>query len=144
MAHLKRARPFLAARMILESFSISLQQPSRIIKKDKDIKVLLSRTDVSPLAHAILFFLNRYKKYDALSMLDIPARPNLDALVYYKMKALVALDRREDAKALAKEYVAATEHKTAMTQSATLKQRALLAVIGGYRALRRRYASRLH
>jgi hypothetical protein len=144
MACLKRLRPLRAARHFVESFSLSLMKPCRELKKDKNIKVLLSRTDTQLLAHVILFSLNHYRKYEALGFVDIPSRPNFEALVYYKTKALVALGRLEEAKALYGTYVTATERKTPMTHGTGFKNRVLLFVIGRYRALLRRYVARLH
>jgi hypothetical protein len=143
MASLRRKRPFAAARHFVDAFAISLARPGRVIKKDKDVKVLLSRTDTSLLAHVILFFLDRYGKREALSAVDVPARPNLDALVYYRMKALVRLGRAAEARALHAEYVTATRGKAPMTQSSTLENRVLLLVIAWYRGALRRLANRL-
>jgi len=143
MACLRKGRLVQATRHVVESFSLSLQERCRVLKKDKDIKVLLSRTDTYLLAHAILVFLNHYQKYDALSMVDVPARPNLEALVYYKMKALVAKGRPTEAKALYDDYVAATAARLSMTQRTGLKHGVLLFVIGLYRRLLTRYVAQL-
>ncbi len=142
-AYQKRGRLLRAARHMTESFSISLQEPVRVLKKDKNIRVLLAATDTNLVAHMILFFMHHYRRYEALSVLDVQARPDLDALVYYRMKALVALGLVADAKALHRGYVTAIEDKPPARRGRGLKRMALRVVIGFYRIVLRRYAARL-
>jgi len=143
MAYLKSGRLVAAARHIVDSFSISLLKPSRELKKNKDIKVLLSRADQYLLAHAILVALAAYGKREALAGVDIPGRPSLDALVFYRMRALVALGRAQEAVAVYEEYSAATEGKGASVPANGWEGRVLRVVIGVYRGRLRRLARTL-
>ena len=143
IACLRMLHPLRAARHVVESFSLSLQEQCRVLKKDKDIKVLLSRTDTYLLAHVILAFMNHYKKYDALSIVDIPSRPDFDALVYYRMRALAATGQAARAKTLYSDYVAASASGVPAPRRAGLEQWALRLSIRVYRGRLRRYAARL-
>jgi hypothetical protein len=138
---LRRGRVLRAARHAIESFSISLQEPVRVLKKDKNIRALLSRADPNLRALVILFLLNHYRKYEALSVIDVPVSVNAEPAVYYKMKALVALGRSGDARALHHEYEAAI----APAHARGRRHRHLLLelAIGWYGMLLRRYAARL-
>ena len=143
MALMRKGCRLQAVRHTIESFSISLQEPVRVLKKDKNIRALLSRTDQSLRTYGILFLMDHYRKYEALAVVDVPARANLEALVYYKMKALVALERSDDARALYREYTSAIAHEAARPRRTRLRHRLLGVVAGGYRALLRGYAARL-
>jgi hypothetical protein len=143
MAFSKRGHRLKAARHLIESFDLSLRKPIRVLKKDKNIRTLLSRTDQSLRTHGILFMMNHYRKYEALSLVDVPAVRGLDALVYYKMKALVALKRQDDAKALYREYAAAVARKPEMRHRPGLGQALLRRVVAVYGALARGYAKRI-
>ena len=143
MAFMRKGRRLKAVRHTIESFSISLQEPVRVLKKDKNIRALLSRTDQSLRTYGILFLMNHYRKYDALAAVDVPARANLEALVYYKMKALVALKRTDDARTLYRRYSSATAHEAARPRRTRLRHRLLAVVAGGYRGLLRGYVARL-
>ncbi len=105
---LRRGRLFSASRLLVDSFALSLVKPVRVLRKDKNVTVLLSTTDRGLLAHAILFSLNAYRKNEALSALDVTFRPGFEALVYYKAKALLALGRAEEAGLLVREFSEAT------------------------------------
>jgi hypothetical protein len=139
----KRGRRLQAARHLVESFDISLMKPVRVLKKDKNIRTLLSRTEGSLRTHLILFLMDRHRKYEALSRVDVPEKPGVEALVYYKMKAFVALGQAGDASALYDEYTTAIAHKPPLGRRKGLGQLALWVVIGCYRILLRRYAARL-
>jgi len=143
MALMRNGRRLKAVRHIIESFSISLQDPVRVLKKDKNIRVLLSRLDQSLRAYGILFLMNHYRKYKALAVVDVPARANLEALVYYKMKTLVALERTDDARALYREYTGAIAHEASRPRRTRLRRNLLGVVAAVYRALLRGYAARL-
>jgi len=143
MAYLRTWRPMKAARRLVESFSLSLQRQCRVLKKDKDIKVLLSRTDSYLLAHAILILMNHHRKYDALGVVDVPYRPNFEGLVYYKMRALVATGQGARAKRLYSDYVAACADAVPMKHGAGLESRVLRLVVSFYRRRLRWYAARL-
>jgi hypothetical protein len=143
MAHSKRGHTLRGATHLIESFDLSLRKPVRVLKKDKNIRTLLSRADQSLRTHGILFLLNHYRKYEALSLIDVPATRGLDALVYYKMKALVALKRPDDAKALYREYAAAVAPRPARRRRPGLGQAVLRRVVGVYGALARGYAKRI-
>jgi hypothetical protein len=143
MASLRKKRPFRAAHYFVDSFSVSLLQPGRLLKKDRNVRAVLSRTDRSLLNHAILFLMNHYRKYEALRALDTPDRAGLDAVVYYKMKALVAGGCPQEAKELFAEYTAAVADEPAAGGRGGLRQLALKSVTGAYRALAQRYAKRL-
>ncbi len=140
---LGRGRLFSAARHVIESFSISLVKPVRELRKDRNITVLLSRTDRNLLAHAILFFLDARGKREALSVVDIPAKPDVDALVFYRMKALVALGQTDAALALHRQYAETSQHAAAASPRAGSSNALLLIVVGAYRLLLRRYAARI-
>lgn len=98
VALLKRGRPFSAARSFVDSFRVSLTKPVRLLRKDKNVIVILDRTDRSLLAHAILFFLDRYRAYDALASVEVPSRSGFEPLLYRVMRALVKLGRIDEAK----------------------------------------------
>jgi hypothetical protein len=147
MAYLRKRRPFRAVRHFVESFSISLQRPGRVLRKDRNIQVIVSRTDARLLAHAILFALNHYRKYEALIAMEVPASEDAAAAVYYQMKALSALRGPEAARALYAEHEAAIARGAlgapARARSRGLRQRAASLVIGWYRMRLRGYAARL-
>ena len=93
--------------------------------------------------HLILFLMNRYHKYEALSRVDVPEKHGVEALVYYKMKALVALGQQADARALYDEYKTAVAHRPPLLSRGGLGQRLLRLVIGCYGVLMNRYAAGL-
>ncbi len=139
----KRGRLRQATRHLVESFDISLSKPVRVLKKDKNILTALSRTERSLKTHRTLFDLDRYHKYGALSQVDVPVKPGVDALVYYKMRALVALGRTADAIAVYDEFTLATAHMPAPRRHLGPRSIALGFVIGWFRFLARRYAAQL-
>jgi len=143
MACLRRGRVLRAARHFVDSFDRSLLKQSRELKKNKDIKVLLSRTDQYLLAHVILVVLAVYGRREALAGLDIPGRPDLDALVFYRMRALIALGRIPEAVAVHVEYSAAIEGKSAAAPRGGLEDRLLQLTIRVYRRRLRRLARTL-
>jgi hypothetical protein len=143
MALQKRGRRFAAVRHLIESFDISLRGPVRVLKKDKNIRVLLSQADTSLRTHGILLLMDHYRKYEALSTLDVPAKRGVEVVVYYKMKALVALGRTADAKALYAEYAAATASKPPARSGGGLKARMLGSAIALYARRARTLAARL-
>ncbi|HEY5506361.1 MAG TPA: DUF6716 putative glycosyltransferase [Coriobacteriia bacterium] len=108
MAELRARRFPTAARRLTESFGVSLLQPLPILKKDKNIRTLLSRADHSLAAIAALLLLHRGGRAEALASLDVPPRAGMGALLYYRMRGLVELGRPSDARAAAAEYAAAT------------------------------------
>ena len=140
-ACLKKGMRIKAARHYVESFSISLQEPCRVLRKDRNIRLLLSQADSHLLAHAILFFLNYFRKYDALSDIDVPAREGFETLVYYRMRALVAKQQGDDAMALYEEYTTAAQGKTSVVRGRKLERVGLKVVVGWYRFRLRLYAA---
>jgi hypothetical protein len=142
MAYLRRWRPFRGLRHFVESFSISLQRPGRVLRKDRNVRIIVSRADARLLSHAILFFLNHYRKYEALSVIEVPASDNAAAAVYYKMRALVALGRAEEARALYNEHNATVARTPAPVRSRRRSRQAAV-LIAWYKMLLRRYAARL-
>jgi hypothetical protein len=106
VAALRSGRLIRAARLLTDSFDVSLREPVPVLKKDKNIRTLLSRADHSPAALAALTLLGRGQRWEALTSLDVPSRPGHEALVYHRMRALVALGRSADASATATEYAA--------------------------------------
>jgi hypothetical protein len=143
MAALRRKQLFRAARHFVDSFSISLLQEGRVLKKDKNIRSLLSRTDRSLGVYAILFFMNHHRKYEALSLVDVPAKPNMDALLYYKMKALVRLGRRDEAAAAFREYDRAVDIRQPAARVRRLPDRLLRILVAWYHRRLYRLATRL-
>ncbi|NTU71146.1 MAG: hypothetical protein HGB10_04930 [Coriobacteriia bacterium] len=141
--YLKKRRPFSAAKHFVESFSISLQEPCRILRKDRNIKVTLSNADTIWLPNAILFFLNLYGKDQALSVVDVEGRPDFEVLVYYKMRALIRLGQIDDARALCEEYAAVQRDVPAAPRRGGWKRRSLRWFIGLYRGRLARAAKRL-
>ena len=142
MVLLKRWRLFSASQHFVESFGISLAKPVQELRKDKNIAVLLSRTDRSLAAHAVLFFLNTGSKYDALASVDVPLRPGFEAVVYYQIKALIDLGRADEARDLSERYLSATQ---GLDRSRQRDDPGVLlrAVISCYRLALRRYAKRV-
>jgi hypothetical protein len=104
MARRRRKQMFRAWRHLVESSSISLQSPMRVLKRSRDVRVLLSQVDTSPLALAMLLSLSLARKDDALSMIDVPLQPGMEALAYHKSRALVRLGRAEEAASVLQEY----------------------------------------
>jgi hypothetical protein len=143
MASSKLGHKLRAVWYLVDSFDVSLREPIRVLKKDKAIRTLLYQADQSMRTHAVLFLMDLYGKHEALGALDIPPKPGLDALVYYKMKALAALGRPRDAKALYEEYSVAVTGLPEASHRAGIKHLALRSVIGWYRWLARGYAARL-
>lgn len=139
----RRGQRLRGMRHLVESFDISLREPVRVLKKDKNIRTLLSRTERSLRTHAILLLMDHYRKHEALSLVDVPEKPGVDALVYYKMRALVALGRTTDAKAVHDEYAAAIAGVPPLRKRAGLGQVVLRFVIALYRLRLRAYAARL-
>ena len=143
MAEVKLGHRLRGVRHLIESFDISLREPVRILKKDKNIGTLLSRADQSLRTHGILVLMAHYRRWEALAAVDVPANPGLEALVFYKMKALVALGKRSDASALYAEYAKATARMPAARRRAGRAQAALRTVIAWYRWRVGRFAARL-
>jgi hypothetical protein len=108
MADLRARRLGAAARRLTESFGVSLLQPLPVLKKDKNVRTLLSRADHSLTAVAALFLLHRGGPHEAHASLDVPQRAGMGVLLYYRMRALAELGRTGDAAASAAEYAAAT------------------------------------
>jgi hypothetical protein len=140
LALLRRGRVAAAARHFAESFSISLVKQVRELRKDKNITVLLSKANRSLLAHMILRVLDAHRKREALSVIDVPLMPGFDALVFYRMKALVALGRKDDARVLYDDYIEASQGAPSAAPEPGMSGQVLLLVIGYYRRLLRRYA----
>ena len=143
IVRLSQGRLLLAARNVIDSFDISLRSPDRMLKKDRDIRVLLSRTDTSLLAHAVLIFMCLYSKSEALANVEIEARRRLDALVYYRMRGLAALGRPHEAVELFDEYVSAIESRVRRPPRPGLMGLALRVVTDYYGHRAKRYADRL-
>jgi hypothetical protein len=108
VAALRRGRIGRAARLLTESFAVSLRQPVPMLKKDKNIRTLLSRADHSLTAIAALVLLHRGGRYEAIASVDVPPRSGMGALLYYRMRSLVELGRPADAAVGVAEYAAAT------------------------------------
>jgi hypothetical protein len=105
----RRDRRFLRAwHHLSESCDISLRRPMRVLKQNKDVRVLLSQVDTSPLALAILVSLSLHRKDEALATLEVPPHPGTEALAYYKSKALVRLGRADEAASVVREYLRAS------------------------------------
>jgi hypothetical protein len=104
MARRRQRRMLKAWRHLVESSSISLQRPMRLLKRSRDVRVLLSQVDTSPLALAMLVSLSLARKDDARSMIDVPQQPGMEALAYHKSRALVRLGRAEEAASVLREY----------------------------------------
>jgi hypothetical protein len=143
MARLKSWRLFSAAAHFVESFSISLGKPVLELRKNKNIATLLAQTDRSLPAHAVLFFLNAASRFDALASVDAPERPGFEAVVYYRLKALVALGRGEEARALHDRYLAASQVERHRPAGRVAAGALLRSVIGWYRFRLRGYARRV-
>ncbi len=139
----RRGRLVSAARHMAESFSMSLREPVRILKRDKNVRALLSRNEPSLRAFAVPFLLDHYRKYEALSVIDVPASVYAAATAYYKMKALQTLGRAEDARALFDEYEQAIASASAPGRGGRRSQMVAAPVIAWYRMLMRRRARRL-
>jgi hypothetical protein len=139
----RRGRLVSAARHMAESFSMSLREPVRILKRDKNVRALLSRNEPSLRAFAVPFLLDHYRKYEALSVIDVPASVYAAATAYYKMKALQTLGRAEDARALFDEYEQAIASASAPGRGGRRSQMVAAPVIAWYRMLMRRRTRRL-
>ena len=111
--------------------------------RTRSIRTLLSGADTDLRAIVILWFLNHHRRYEGLSMLDVPGRPNLDALVYYTMKSLVAVGRPGEARTLYEEYTRAIVGQSPSKVRGRVKRAILALVIAVYRMLARRLAARL-
>jgi hypothetical protein len=140
---LKRGRLIRASRHLAESFSLSLVKPCRELRKDKHVAVVLSKTDSSLLAHAILMILHMHAKRRALSVIDVPARAAVDALVFYKMKALVGLGMAPVARSVHREYLAAAPARSTRPQRTGMTGVLLRLSASWYRFALRRYAAKL-
>jgi len=141
LAALKAGRLPSATRLLTESFDISLRQPVPVLKKDKNIRTLLSRADHSLTAVAALYLLHRARCFEALASLDVPSRAGMDALVFYRARALAALERTAEAAASAAEYAASTRGQAPLPVSGVegLVMRAVRAICRGRL---RRFAAR--
>jgi len=104
-AYLKRGRLLRAKRHLITSFELSLRKPGRELKKDRDVKALLSRADRNLLGAVILLLLGMHGDPQALSGLDVPSRPGMNSLVYYRVKGLTALGEHTEAADLYSDYV---------------------------------------
>lgn len=106
---LKRGRLLRSARCFVRSFELSLAKPVRELRKDKNITVLLSRSDRSLLAHAIIPALALLGDTDVLALLEVPQRTGFEGLALLKLRGMHRSLGREQARRWGSAYVFNTD-----------------------------------
>jgi hypothetical protein len=142
LAKLKRWRPLGATSHFLTSFALSLAKPGRELKKDRNIKVLLSKSDTSLAAVGVLVLLGLRREYRALSVLEVPPRPGFEVALSHKVRSLAALGRPVEAQKVYAQYANGVRAVPAHRRSG-VQARLARAVAGVYGALLRRFVERL-
>ncbi len=140
LALMRRGRLVSAGRNLAASFSMSLRKPVRETRKDRNVEVTLDKCDRSLLAHAVLMLIDAYGEPEALAYRPVPKRPHFDALVYYRMRALVRLGRMADAVAVNDSYDASL--RSAASEAAAPSSMTVTAISALFGVARRRLRAR--